>query len=85
LIDSVVDKHSFYKDPAEFDQQLAWLERYVQDHFVDDDARLVLAANYLFADRPAQAADLLESAFSAPVRESSAGQILLARAQALRR
>jgi hypothetical protein len=84
LIDSVVDKHSFYGDPTEFDRQLALLERYVQDHFVDDDARLVLAANYLFANRPAQSADLLESAFSLAVRESPAGQIVLKRARAVR-
>jgi hypothetical protein len=85
LVDTVVDKHSFYGDPSEFDRELALLERYVQEHFVDDDARLVLAANDLFANRPAQAADLLESAFSAAVRESPAGKILLKKAQALRR
>jgi len=85
VIDTLVDKHSFYGDPSEFDRELALLERYVQEHFVDDDARLVLAANDLFANRPAQAADLLESAFSAAVRESPAGKILLKKAQALRR
>jgi tetratricopeptide (TPR) repeat protein len=84
LIDAVLDKHSFYGDPTEFDRQLDLLERYVQDHFVDDDARLVLAANYLFANRPAQAADLLESAFSLAVRESAAGQVILKRAESLR-
>ena len=47
-------------------------------------ARLVLAANYLFANRPAQASDLLESAFSLAVRESTAGQVLSKRAQVLR-
>jgi tetratricopeptide (TPR) repeat protein len=84
LVESVVDKHGFYGDPSEFDRQIALLERYVADHFVDDDARLVLAANYLFANRPAQASDLLASAFSLAVRESPAGQVLFKRAQALR-
>jgi hypothetical protein len=84
LVDSVVDKHNFYGDPSEFDRQISLLERYLQDHFVDDDARLVLAANYLFANRPAQASDLLESAFSLTVRDSAAGQVILKRAQALR-
>jgi hypothetical protein len=83
LIDAQVDKHSFYGDPSEFDRQLALLARYVEDHFVDDDARLLLAANYLFASRPNQAADLLDSAFSLAVRESNAGKVISARAHAL--
>jgi len=83
LIEASVDKHAFYGDPTELDRQLALLARYVEDHFVDDDARLLLAANYLFADRPSQAADLLDSAFSLAVRESSAGKVIYARARAL--
>jgi hypothetical protein len=83
LVDAAVDKHSFYGDPSEFDRQLTLLARYVEDHFVDDDARLLLAANYLFADRPTQAADLLDSAFSLAVRESNAGKVISARAHAL--
>jgi tetratricopeptide (TPR) repeat protein len=81
IIDGTVDKHAFYNDPNEFDRQLGLLESYLRDHFVDDDARLVLAANYLFANRPSQAADLLESAFSLAVRETLAGQSLLKRAR----
>lgn len=83
LVDSIVDKHNFYADPGEFDRQLSLLERYLEDHFVDDDARLVLAANYLFANRPAQTSNLLDSAFSLAVRESIAGQVIAKRAQAL--
>jgi hypothetical protein len=84
LADSAVDKHGFYNDPEEFERQLRVLERYLDDHFLDDDARLVLAANYLFGKQPERAVDLLDSAFSSTVRESAAGSILLERARALR-
>jgi len=83
LAESVVDKRSFYGDPADFDRQLELLERYLGDHFLDDDARLLLAANYLFARKTAQAADLLGSPFSLAMRESPAGRLLLDRANAL--
>ncbi|TDJ70970.1 MAG: hypothetical protein E2O39_09125 [Planctomycetota bacterium] len=81
IVDNIVDKHSFYADPVEFDRQIAVLERYLEDHFLDDDARLVLAANYLFGGRPAAAVDLLESAFSQEVVKSPAGQVVLAGAE----
>jgi tetratricopeptide (TPR) repeat protein len=77
LATSVVDKHGFYSDPAEFDRQIAVLELYIQDHFLDDDARLVLAANYLFGGRPADAVDLLQNAFSREVTTEPAGAALL--------
>ncbi len=83
LASSVVDKHSFYSDPAEFDRQLAVLERYLEDHFQDDDARLVLAANYLFGNRPAAAVDLLDSTFSKTVAETPAGAQIRAAAKAI--
>jgi tetratricopeptide (TPR) repeat protein len=83
LADSVVDKHGFYGDPTEFDRQIALLERYLEDHFIDDDARLVLAANYLFGNRPSQALDLLDSAFSLGLRETHAGKVLHTRASQL--
>ncbi len=83
LAQSVVDKHSFYSDPAEFDRQLAILERYLEDHFEDDDARLVLAANYLFGNRPAAAVDLLASPFSTAVAGSPAGRCLREAAKAI--
>jgi hypothetical protein len=85
VVDSVVDKHAFYTDPGEFDRQVQILERYLGDHFLDDDARLLLSANYLFGGQAAQAADLLQSPFSVAIRESGAGRILLDRAEALRR
>jgi hypothetical protein len=83
LVDSVIDKHSFYGDPAEFDRQLELLERYLEDHFLDDDARLLLAANYLFAVKPAQASALLSSSFSTAMRESATGRLLFARTERL--
>jgi tetratricopeptide (TPR) repeat protein len=74
---SVVDKHGFYADPLEFDRQIATLELYIQDHFLDDDARLVLAANYLFGGRPAASVELLENAFSREILAEPAGAALL--------
>jgi tetratricopeptide (TPR) repeat protein len=84
LLAPAVDKHGFYSDPTEFDRQITLAESYLDEHFLDDDARLVLAANYLFGNRPAQAADLLQSAFSKTVRETNAGVLLLRRAEEMR-
>lgn len=72
-----VDKRSFYGTPADFDRQLALLERYLEDHFLDADARLLLAGNYLFGGRPAAAVDLLESPFSSEVIGAEPGAVLL--------
>ena len=83
LARSVVDKHTFYSDPTEFDRQLAVLERYLEDHFEDADARLVLAANYLFGNRPAAAVDLLQSPFSEAVATSPEGKLILDSAQSV--
>jgi hypothetical protein len=80
LVDSVVDKHTFYGDPTEFDRQLELLERYLGDHFLDEDARALLAANYLFGAKPSMAVDLLQSPSSSSVRESSVGKLVLERA-----
>jgi len=84
LLENVVDKHGFYGDAVEFDRQIELAEKYLDEHFLDDDARLVLGANYLFANRPAQCADLMLSAFSRSVRETPAGTLILERAQKLR-
>ncbi|MEZ6018132.1 MAG: tetratricopeptide repeat protein [Planctomycetota bacterium] len=83
LAANVVDKRSFYADPAEFEAQLAVLERYLEDHFLDDDARLVLAANYLFGGRPLDAVKLLESPFSETLRTGNAGALILQAARDL--
>lgn len=84
LLENIVDKHGFYGDAVEFDRQIELAEKYLDEHFLDDDARLVLGANYLFANRPAQCADLMLSAFSRSVRETPAGTLILERAQKLR-
>jgi tetratricopeptide (TPR) repeat protein len=84
LIAPVIDKHVFYGDPADFDKQLGWAEAYLNDHFLDEDIRLLLAANYLFSSRPAQAVDMLETSFSTAVRESPAGKLILERAKTAR-
>ena len=49
---------------------------------IDDDARLVLAANYLFGGRPAAAVDLFKSPFSENLGKSSAGVLILEAVQA---
>ena len=77
LARNVVDKHAFYGDPADFDRQLAVLERFVADHPGDQDATLMLSANYLFGGRPAAAVDLLESDISATLRANDAALLLL--------
>ena len=76
LLDLEVDKHEFYSDPADFDKQLATLESYLTDHPSDNDGRLLLAANYLAAQRPADAARLLEGAAGTAVREDPAGALI---------
>ena len=79
LVSGEVDKRTFYTDPSEFDHQLQLLERYVEDHFLDQDARLVLIVNYLFAGRPEAARALLSDDFSQEIAASPAGQALEAR------
>ena len=75
-----IDKRTFYGDPTDFDRQLELLELYLADHFLDEDARLVLATNYLFGGQPERCVELLDSPFSEKVREGETGQLLLAAA-----
>ena len=82
LVESAVDKHGFYSDPAEFDRQLAVLENFVFDHPGDADARLVLAVNLLFGNRPADAVDLLRGA-QAQRGDRRAETLVLQQAEAL--
>jgi tetratricopeptide (TPR) repeat protein len=81
LVDSAVDKHTFYADPAEFDRQIAALETYLVAHPTDRDARLVLSLNCLFGNRPAQAVDLLGVAEAVGLRDEPATVLILASAQ----
>ncbi len=81
LLEMLVDKHGWYANPSEFDRHIAWAEAYLRDHVLDEDARLILAANYLFAKRFASASDALESAFGAGLAETPAGRIVLERAR----
>ncbi|QDV06235.1 hypothetical protein Poly30_17420 [Planctomycetes bacterium Poly30] len=76
LARNLVDKREFYADPAQFDRQLATLERYVEDHVLDMDARLVLSANYLFGGRPDAAWSLLENPFSEELRNTNEGKLI---------
>ena len=77
LASNVIDKREFYANPAEFDEQLATLERFVEDHVLDMDARLVLSANYLFGGQPEAAAALLENPFSEELTATDEGRLLL--------
>ncbi len=77
LLKDPIDKHGFYADPKEFDRQLGVLETYLKDRPTDQDARLLLAANYLFGRRPAAAVDLLESSAGESLRASQSGGLLL--------
>lgn len=71
-----MDKREFYAEPEQFDSQLATLERYVEDHVLDMDARLVLAANYLFGGRPDAAWSLLENPFSEELSTTNEGKLI---------
>jgi len=75
-----LDKRTFYGVPADFDKQLAVLERFVLDHPIDDDARLMLSANYLFSLQPEKSVQLLDELYSAALRESTGGQLIYAAA-----
>jgi hypothetical protein len=77
-----LDKHAFYADPSEFDHQVELLERFLADHPADDDARILLAANYLFGARAGAALDLLDAEASARVRATPAGTLIHAAAKA---
>ncbi len=77
----VVDKRRYYGDPSDFERHLAQLEAYLEDHFLDDDARLLLAANYLFSAAPAKAVELLESPFSDQVAATPVGDRILGAAR----
>jgi len=59
LAQATVDKRTFYSDPADFDRQLTTLEEYLRGHPSDRDARVVLALNYHFSGRSADARTLL--------------------------
>lgn len=77
LFRTVIDKHAFYGDPLDYDRQIAILEQFLTDRPTDRDARLVLALNYLFANRPATAVDLLrKDASQSLIGEAVAQQIL---------
>jgi len=77
LVQNPIDKHGFYADAQEFDRQLAILEIYLKDRPTDQDARLLLAANYLFGMRPAACVDLLEAPASELLRATPCGTLLL--------
>ncbi|HEX6882897.1 MAG TPA: tetratricopeptide repeat protein [Planctomycetota bacterium] len=79
LLETRVDKHGFYPDPALFDQQLAALEDYLFRHADDRDARLVLALNYLFGARPA---DAVRTLANTSVSQDPAAQKVLDEARA---
>ncbi|MEQ1895072.1 MAG: tetratricopeptide repeat protein, partial [Planctomycetota bacterium] len=80
LVESNIDKHGFYPDPAQFDAQLTQLEQFLAEHPSDRDARLVLALNYLFGGRAREAARTIDSAVTA-MAEDAAAQKILARAK----
>jgi Flp pilus assembly protein TadD len=78
-----LDKRTFYGVPGDFDRQLAVLERFVADHPIDEDARLVLAANHLFALQLERALAVLDEPYSEALRRSEEGKLLQAAAAGL--
>ncbi len=83
LAEAAVDKHAFYGDPTDFDHQLRVLEAYLAGHPTDRDARLVLALNYLFGNRPGDALGLLQAPDSAELQADAAAARLRASAERL--
>lgn len=83
LASAVIDKRKFYGQPKDFDHQLELLERYLQDHFLDEDARLVLAANYLFGGSPEKCVALLEQPTSRDVLADASGRLVHEAAKAM--
>lgn len=73
-----LDKRSFYGQAGEFDKQLATLAKFVADHPIDRDARLVLAANYLFSLNAEEAVKTLDGAPGGANPNSKASHLLLA-------
>jgi Flp pilus assembly protein TadD len=55
-----MDRRDYYENPKDFDRQLAALEAYVKAHPRDDAAQFVLAYNYYFSDRRADARRIFE-------------------------
>lgn len=76
LAENIIDKREFYAEPSTFEEQIRTLEEFVKDHALDMDARLVLATNYLFGGRPAEALSLLENPFSEELATSDEGRLL---------
>lgn len=75
LLETNVDKHGFYADPSQFDLQIQTLERYLDEHPGDRDARLVLALNYLFGGNAESAARAIEGASPSMADDAAAQSI----------
>lgn len=81
LLEIEFNKRDFYGDPSDFDRHILLLQSYLNDHILDDDARLLLGANHLFGGDPEATVALFSDSFSDEVRVSDAGRLLLAAAQ----
>ncbi|MCB9913826.1 MAG: tetratricopeptide repeat protein [Planctomycetes bacterium] len=75
-----IDKRGFYGVAGDFERQLTVLESYQKDHALDEDARLVLAANYLFSLDHERCLALLDHPLSEAVRGTQSGELLAAAA-----
>ena len=81
LLEIEFNKRDFYGDPSDFDRHILLLQSYLNDHILDDDARLLLGANHLFGGDPDATVALFSDSFSKEVRNSDSGRLLLAAAQ----
>jgi tetratricopeptide (TPR) repeat protein len=81
LLEVEFDKRSFYGEVTDYDRHILLLERYLSDHILDDDARLLLGANYLFGGNPEGTVALFGDTFGEAIRNSNAGRLLLAAAE----
>ena len=80
ILEVEFNKREFYGDPSDFDRHLLLLKSYLNDHVLDDDARLLLGANLLFGGDPDATVALFSDALGEAIRNSDAGRLLLAAA-----
>ncbi|MEZ6003405.1 MAG: hypothetical protein R3F33_04370 [Planctomycetota bacterium] len=75
------NKRSWYGVPSDLDLHLTRARTWVLQHPEDDDARLMLAANEIFVERPEAAIELLGGGALHPIGETTAGHLLMERAR----
>jgi len=66
-VSSKMDRRQYYRDPAQFEEQLAALGAYVNAHPDNAEARFLLAYNLYFSDRKGEALSQFELLLGSPL------------------